>query len=181
MNSFRANDRQRGVALVIALVFLLLLTILGITAMSTTSLEEKMAGNVKDRNSAFQSAEITLAAGESWVANLLDKPSFPSQSTGLYLTSSTDQPVWNIIDWASNVVIYPNNPYGSASGSLTQVRTQPKYIIEDLGEVREKSDSLNVSTDYKGKGTTNIRITARGTGFTDSAQVMLQTTYSRPF
>jgi len=50
-----------------------------------------------------------------------------------------------------------------------------------MGEVRAKSDTLNISTDYKGKGTTNIRITARGTGFTDSAQVMLQTTYSRPF
>ena len=33
--------RQRGMVLVLALVFLLLLTILGITALNTTSLEEK--------------------------------------------------------------------------------------------------------------------------------------------
>src|SRR6266705_766926 len=105
MNSFQIDDRQLGVALVIALVFLLLLTILGITAMSTTSLEEKMAGNVKDRNSALQSAEIALVTGENWVANLLDKPNFPNESTGMYLPSATDKPVWDIIDWASNVVI----------------------------------------------------------------------------
>ena len=40
-----------------ALVILLILTILGVTAMSTSSLEQKMAGNIQDLTRAFQAAE----------------------------------------------------------------------------------------------------------------------------
>jgi len=43
--------------LAMALVILLILTILGITAMSTSSLEQKMAGNIQDMTRAFQAAE----------------------------------------------------------------------------------------------------------------------------
>jgi len=49
--------QQRGVALVMALVMLLILTILGITAMNTSSLEEKMSGNVQESTRSFQAAE----------------------------------------------------------------------------------------------------------------------------
>lgn len=48
---------QRGMALVVALIILMVLTILGITAMSTSSLQEKMAGNVQEQSKAFQHAE----------------------------------------------------------------------------------------------------------------------------
>ena len=49
--------RQKGAALAMALVILLILTILGVTAMSTSSLEQKMAGNIQDMTRAFQAAE----------------------------------------------------------------------------------------------------------------------------
>ncbi len=48
---------QRGMALIMALVILLILTILGVTAMTTSSLEEKMSGNIQEQNRAFQAAE----------------------------------------------------------------------------------------------------------------------------
>lgn len=48
---------QKGAALAMALVILLILTILGVTAMSTSSLEQKMAGNIQDVTRAFQAAE----------------------------------------------------------------------------------------------------------------------------
>jgi len=37
---------------------LLLLTIIGITGIQVSGLEEKMAGNSRDQNLAFQSAEL---------------------------------------------------------------------------------------------------------------------------
>ena len=43
-----APATQRGIALVMALVMLMILTILGLTAMSTSSLEEKMSGNIQE-------------------------------------------------------------------------------------------------------------------------------------
>lgn len=51
---------QHGAALVMSLVILLILTILGISAMGTSSLEQKMAGNMQEQNRAFQAAEAGL-------------------------------------------------------------------------------------------------------------------------
>lgn len=174
-------SRQNGIALVMALVFLLLLTIIGIAALNTTSLEEKMAGNVKDRNLAFQAAESALSLGENWIYTQIGKPVFPNNSTGLYVPNSTT-PNWDSVSWSgSSVVTYPNTPTASGSGTLGKVNTQPKYIIEDMGETQESGGSLTMETRYRSKGTTILRITARGTGGTDAAVVMLQSTYARDF
>lgn len=51
---------QQGATLAIVLIFLVLVTLVGVTAMTTTTLEERMAGNLKDRNLAFQAAEAAL-------------------------------------------------------------------------------------------------------------------------
>lgn len=59
-HQFTGNQRQRGTALVMSLVILMILTILGITAMGTASLEEKMSGNTQEATRAFQAAESGL-------------------------------------------------------------------------------------------------------------------------
>jgi PilX N-terminal len=59
-DSFSFASRERGIALVMALAILLILTILGVAAMSTTSLQEKMSGNVQEQTKAFQAAESGL-------------------------------------------------------------------------------------------------------------------------
>ncbi len=180
--------RQRGVALVMALVFLLLLTLIGVAALNTTSLEEKMAGNVKDRNLAFQAAESGLILAENWIYAQIGKPVFPNNSSGLYVPSITTTPNWDpdlttkIDPWrGNNVVTYPNTPGASGSGTLGKINTQPKYMIEDMGEIPESGGSLVQTSSYKSKGPTVVRITARGTGGTDDAVVMVQSTYSRAF
>ncbi|MEB0044617.1 MULTISPECIES: pilus assembly PilX family protein [unclassified Pseudomonas] len=58
---------QRGMALLVSLVFLLLLTLIGISSMQNATLQEKMAGSVTFRNQSFQLAEATLRIGESAV------------------------------------------------------------------------------------------------------------------
>lgn len=52
--------RQSGAALVMSLVILLVLTIIGVAAMRTASLEERMAGNIQEATSAFHAAESGL-------------------------------------------------------------------------------------------------------------------------
>ena len=59
--------RQRGMALLVSLVFLLLLMLIGISSMQNATLQEKMAGSVSLRNQSFQLAEATLRIGESAV------------------------------------------------------------------------------------------------------------------
>ncbi|MFF7706081.1 PilX N-terminal domain-containing pilus assembly protein [Pseudomonas sp. NPDC007930] len=60
-------QRQRGAVLIVALVFLLLLTLIGISSMQNATLQEKMAGSVGLRNTTFQLAEAALRVGENAV------------------------------------------------------------------------------------------------------------------
>lgn len=57
-------SKQRGAALFVSLMMLILVSILGVTGVRLVSLEERMAGNSYDRNIAFQVAEAALRAGE---------------------------------------------------------------------------------------------------------------------
>lgn len=52
--------RQGGVALVVSLIFLLMLTILGVTVMQTASLEGRMAANSQETNRVFQAAQSAI-------------------------------------------------------------------------------------------------------------------------
>src|SRR5688572_33183181 len=56
----RQDHRERGAVLIVALLFLVMLTMLGITAMTGTTMEERMAGNARDNSVAFQAAEAAL-------------------------------------------------------------------------------------------------------------------------
>lgn len=53
--------RQKGIVLVVGLIFLLVLTIIGVTALRTTVLEQRMAGNTQQLTLAFQDAEARIA------------------------------------------------------------------------------------------------------------------------
>lgn len=54
-----------GAVLLVSLVMLLLLTLVGLAGMRMVQLEERMAGNLRDRQMAFQAAEAALRAGEA--------------------------------------------------------------------------------------------------------------------
>lgn len=60
-----SGSRQQGMVLLLSLVFLLLLTLLGVSSMQNATLQEKMAGSVTLRNKTFQTAEAVLRIGES--------------------------------------------------------------------------------------------------------------------
>ena len=55
-----ASASQRGAALVVGLVLLMILTLLAISGMNTSTLELQMAGNFQFSQNAFQAAEIGL-------------------------------------------------------------------------------------------------------------------------
>lgn len=58
-------NQQQGTVLIIALIFLLILTLLGVSAMDGTLLESRLAANSEERNVAFQVAEIGISANLS--------------------------------------------------------------------------------------------------------------------
>lgn len=58
--TWNGRNNQKGAVLIMALVILVVMTILGVTVMNTSSLEEKMAGNTQEHTRAFQVAESGL-------------------------------------------------------------------------------------------------------------------------
>jgi len=55
---------QSGAALITGLIFLVVLTMIGVTAARMSSLEERMSGNMRDRSLAMQAAELALRDAE---------------------------------------------------------------------------------------------------------------------
>ena len=53
--------QQSGAVLIVAMIFLIVMTLLAISGMSTTSMEEKMTSNAQESTRAFQAAETALA------------------------------------------------------------------------------------------------------------------------
>lgn len=158
---------QQGAALVMSLIILLVMTLLGVSAMQVTVMEEKMAGSLRNRSIAFQAAESALRDAEATLTVAV-LPSF-NGTNGLYEATSPQR--WETIDWgtASNVATYS----GSA---LNDVASAPTYIIEELEAVLGGGGSLEAGipqqTDY-------YRVTSRGVGGNTTAVVMLQSTYKR--
>lgn len=57
--------QQRGVALFVALVILLLLTLLGVSGMQVATMQERMSAGYRTGNMAFQNTEQQLSIGEA--------------------------------------------------------------------------------------------------------------------
>lgn len=73
MQSYRARrvphfpTTQRGAALYVALIMLILLALLGIVSMQVAGLQEKMSANYRNVNLAFQNAEEQVRETECFV------------------------------------------------------------------------------------------------------------------
>ncbi|WP_445366350.1 pilus assembly PilX family protein [Methylomonas sp. BW4-1] len=162
----KSKIKQTGAVLVVALIMLMLLTIIGVTGTNVTSLEEKMAGNMRDRNLAFQAAESALQGGETWLnthAYTCSKAAgrFNPRDNDCNSATAETSEVWDSISWDDNdSVLY--------TGVLSNLSANPRYIIEDLG-------CLPAPAACPGKH--NYRITARATGGTADTIVMLQSIY----
>jgi type IV pilus assembly protein PilX len=164
---------QSGVVLLVGLIMLLLLTLIGLSGTQVTSLEEKMTGNMKNRNLAFQAAEAALAEGEANVG----KPGFPYDCTNArYMPfdrncDSTLEtiPVWDNIDWSATATPLKSIAYtGNLGVSDGIISANPRYIIEYLGVADCVGSAVGANDCH------NYRITSRATGGNDTAVAVLQ-------
>jgi type IV pilus assembly protein PilX len=184
--------REQGFVLAMTLVFLLLLTIIGVTAMNTTSLEEKMAHNVKDKNLSLDAAESALRLAENYLKSyeyriLNPNPSSGDTSDGLhYSVGYTGTQLWRpeAGTWASSdVQEYPSVPGGgpAISGGFINPKPyadDPDYFIEQITGQEKCAPEGSLRVDAPGNCTTFL-ITARGVGGTDMAVSMIQATFKK--
>jgi len=147
-------SRQRGAVLFVALVFLLLLTLLGVTASSTSILQERMTGGMRNAHLAGIGMESGLRGGEVdlWAAaarsNTADGGiAMPPCASGAqpcrYMRTNgiADQRVQTFR--SSTAWLSPGSDGAkaydqdvSAQGgdyTTSNLASQPRYIIEDLG------------------------------------------------
>lgn len=160
---------QSGAVLIVSLIMLLLLTLIGVTAMQTTTLEEKMAGNLRDKSLAFQAAESALRAAE---LSLSSPPTFTVAGTGGFYSSN---PTISLADSAISAdSFWTNNPVAiSTVTGLGNSIVAPVYIIQKLGAICFRPPcSGPLSTPYK--------ISVRATGGSTNTVVILQSTYLPP-
>jgi type IV pilus assembly protein PilX len=73
---------QEGVVLIIALLFLILLTVIAISSSNLATVEERMARNSRDYNVAFQAAEAALRDAESDIRSDGLAPVTPQRISG---------------------------------------------------------------------------------------------------
>ncbi len=166
-------NRQHGVVLVVALIMLLLMTILGLSSMQTTTLEEKMAGAIRDKQIAFQAAEVALREGEDFLT-AASLPSF-NDTGGLYSSDGTAGNQWMSVSWSAATDAACNCK--SAVGNVGANVPAPRYILEELPAGSLPSGSLVVGFSA-GAQATMYQVTARGVGKGGGVAV-LQSTYLR--
>ena len=175
-----ASARQAGVALFVSLVLLLILTIIGVSAVQTTSLEVRMARNDHDALLAFQAAEAALRDGEAVVQSLVSTTAFvPGGTNGL----------WAIGDFGQTPPWLTAGNWSGAQSQVAQsnvggVAEQPRYMIEHVASVQRNVNAYQLGDPYAAGSADRIemfRVTARGVGGSAGTSVMLQSTYGRVF
>jgi type IV pilus assembly protein PilX len=182
-NSLLHRKRAGGMALFISLILLLMLTIVGVSAVQTTTLEVRMARNEHDSMLAFQAAESALRDGEAVVAALEATDNFVDAGVnGLWTAAAMGEPHRWTLDgvWAQrrNTSVAAPTAIGRVAG-----QPQPRFIIEYLTEVPRDAVAFASGDPYEsaaGERIEMFRITARGVGATEQSVVMLQSTYGRP-
>lgn len=190
---------QQGVVLVVALVMLLVMTTIGVTIMSGSTLQERMSGNNRQLSLARLNAESALREAEGLIAglNLSDSADpvgdintrFGTQNDQYYVSVVNEaysdyEPVRFDVTEPSAWVVDPDNLEQNPSAGATGlgVGTPPRYIIEFIGEMSiEERRDIEISVEDKDKIKTVpyvFRVTAIGYGANNNISAILQSIYA---
>ncbi len=177
------NAGQRGSALITGLVFLVVLTLLGLSASSGSIQRELIARNIRDQNLALQAAEAALKAAEVWVrlnresiksngATILpDTTCAPAVAGGVVNAGAVACMVGDATWWGANGTVLGsgiNQPQ-----SFPGVAAAPAYLIEYLSSVPRTGLVMGGNQQENAY----YRITARGTGLSPNTVRMVRSIY----
>jgi type IV pilus assembly protein PilX len=182
-HSLHSAGRQQGAVLVFCLIFLAVLTMMGVSGMESTTLEERMSGNMRDHELAFNAAESALQAAEAWLVlqDVLPVTSVDG-STTVWAENAADPDAGDGLYWWDNANRDQTwwNSNGDALTDVAQVANQPVYVIEQYRTV-DTGQSIAI-----GSGETTVprifhRITARGVGVNTTTRSTVQSTFVQTY
>jgi type IV pilus assembly protein PilX len=150
--------------------------------MSDTTLQEKMAGNLRDGEIAFQAGESALRDAEGEILSWTDQPEAKT-TTGGCSVPRTDCPLWDpntytfetasAATWQSVGIEYETR----GTKEITPAKADPVFVIEERQEVLDSSVvgfSAPTSRVY-------YQVTSRAVGGSDNAVSILQTSVAKRY
>ena len=162
---------QKGAALIIALILLTVSTLIGITAVSSTILEEKMAGNILNKNISFQAAEAVLREAEIFTENNIGEATLFNGTNGLYARTEPGD---------SNYPIWDNGSTTWRNGSaVSGTSNAPRFLVEDFADATLEGCIVPPGEPIDICQITIYRITASGTGLNTNSETLLQSMYGK--
>lgn len=206
----RPSSGQRGFALVMALIFLLLITTLAVSASQRSLLQQRMAGSLRNAQQARMSAETALRGAEYKLWSIATRPGVRlhcqeghiSKDDGCIIYRPWSAPYAAKGDvtvfrkasgWVPGIgKTYEGPTRGGYTGSndhpTAALARNPVYLIEDLGSKPLTSaggpgESGNTGPDNSGTDQLNLhvyRITARGAGGSPDVVSVVQSTFVAP-
>ncbi|MCG2578314.1 PilX N-terminal domain-containing pilus assembly protein [Dechloromonas sp. XY25] len=147
---------QQGATLMVVLIFLMVLSMLGVAAVQNNIFQEKMSGNTRDRELAFEAAEAAVRDASANIISLRAGPWTGGGGLSTYdANNANDSTYWNTSsNWSS---------YRNPSATVAKVATQPQYRIE-------KKPNIGTVEYY--------RVTARGFGADSTTIVIIQAEFT---
>lgn len=163
---------QTGLVLPLVLIFLVIMMLLGTAVIRNVSLEEKMAGNMRNRNVAFQGAEQALRFCENSLQLYTTAANgITILPQGPILVGSTSKEYWEVEgNWTNTAVAVEAPRSASEISANVQVLPQrPRCMVEQMGALLKSTQTAS-----EGGKKETFRITARGVGLDGNAVVQLQ-------
>lgn len=171
ITSVSKSTSERGAALVVGLILLVVISMMGAVAYGVATQQERISGNSRDRARALESAEAALRDCEAYLADPGRTPRFTD--TGVYQALPSNQvQLPDTVDWldATEVRVIASRIDGVAE--------QPACIIEELQKAwvvqqgSESESNLPIEVAF-------YRVTARGFGVRAGTIADLQSTFRR--
>lgn len=126
--------QQRGFSLLVVMVFLLVLGLLGFAVTKSAIVQEKIAGNVREKNIAFLAAEAALRSGEMFLTTADDASLTQIRnagSAGITMNFGGTSTTIALVSSSGAVTYY------SIVASATGVRSDSVTALESVVSVEE--------------------------------------------
>ena len=178
--AFRGGSGEKGIVLVSAMLILVVLTILSVSMFRNYGLQERIAGNTREKQRAFNVAQSALQYGEWWLAqgnggagsactSLLDANATTptTQICSNAMTSAQTAAVpWKSASAADFGVAYvPPNLTVASPGQVDAYSSAPRFYITPLG--LDPSGKLQL-----------YQVSAMGYGGNSTAVTVVQSVYA---
>lgn len=180
--------RQRGAILFVALMLLLVMTVLILSSVRGTVIQERMAANLYDRSLAFQAAEAALREAERWVQLNTPKPAAGTCDAegNCGKPDPSQEPVWLDEDnWVNAHDADDGHGHNVLEFEHGSLAVPPQFLVELLADdVPEDSACETTTVDldapcFSGPEGLRYRITARS-GDAGRSVVVLQSVFAVP-